>query len=185
MLVPGERADVVVQTTTGATLTSVGYERAMRAGAGPDADLLRFVTSGAAVTPRPLPAALRAIDVLAATGRLGISRLGERMAHHEWLFTINDSTFPDVPLVTASLGATPSWTITNESEMDHPFHLHGFFFQRRGMPEWKDTIDVPAGSSIDIVVDLASRPGQPATGCTTATSCEHAERGMMGTLTLQ
>jgi FtsP/CotA-like multicopper oxidase with cupredoxin domain len=156
----------------------------MGAGAGSEADLVRFVATGAAVTPRPLPAALRAVDVLAPTGRVGTSRLGERMAHHEWLFTINDYTYPNVPPVTASLGGTPSWTITNESEMDHPFHLHGFFFQRRGVPEWKDTIDVPAGSSIEIVVDLASRPGAAGDWMYHCHILEHAERGMMGTLTI-
>jgi FtsP/CotA-like multicopper oxidase with cupredoxin domain len=185
LLVPGERADVVVETTTGATLRSVGYERAMGAGAGPAADLARFVTSGTPMTPRPLPAVLRTIDVLAPMGHVTTSRLGERMAHHAWLFTINDRTFPDVPPVAGSLGTKASWTITNESEMDHPFHLHGFFFQRLGVPEWEDTVDVPALSSVDIVVDLASRPGAAGDWMYHCHILEHAERGMMGTLTLQ
>jgi FtsP/CotA-like multicopper oxidase with cupredoxin domain len=185
LLTPGERADVMVETTTGATLRSIGYERAMGAGPGGEAALVRLVTSGAAVMPRPLPMGLRSIDVLAPTGRLGTSRLGERMAHHEWLFTINDTTFPNVPPVMASLGARPSWTISNESGMDHPFHLHGFFFQRRGVPEWKDTIDVPANSSIEIVVDLALRPGAAGDWMYHCHILEHAERGMMGALTLR
>ena len=84
-----------------------------------------------------------------------------------------------------SLGTKASWTITNESEMDHPFHLHGFFFQRLGMPEWEDTVDVPALSSVDIVVDLASRPGAAGDWMYHCHILEHAERGMMGTLTLQ
>jgi len=185
LLTPGERADVIVETTTGATLTSIGYERAMGAGPGGEAALVRLVTSGAPATPRPLPAALRSIDVLAPIGLVGTSRLGERMAHHEWLFTINDATFPNVPPVMARVGARPSWTITNESDMDHPFHLHGFFFQRRGVAEWKDTIDVPANSSIEIVVDLASRPGAAGDWMYHCHILEHAERGMMGALTLQ
>jgi FtsP/CotA-like multicopper oxidase with cupredoxin domain len=185
VLAPGERADLVVETAGGATLRSLGHERARGAGAGQDAELLRFVTSGAAVSPRPLPTSLRTIEALSPTGQLGTARLGERMVHHDWLFTINDRTYPDVPPVAASLGARPAWTITNESDMDHPFHLHGFFFQRRGLPEWKDTIDVPARSSIELVVDLASRPSAAGEWMYHCHILEHAERGMMGALTVR
>jgi FtsP/CotA-like multicopper oxidase with cupredoxin domain len=58
--------------------------------------------------------------------------------------------------------------------MEHPFHLHGFFFQvvsRNGVPEaeatWEDTIQLRGQERVRI----AFRPtAAPATGCTTATS---------------
>jgi FtsP/CotA-like multicopper oxidase with cupredoxin domain len=146
---------------------------------------VRLVTAGVADTPRPLPATLRTVEAIEPTGRLGAARLGERMVHHGWLFTINDRTFPDVPPVTAAVGARPSWTITNDSDMDHPFHLHGFFFQRRGVPEWKDTLDIPARSSVELVVDLASRPGAAGDWMYHCHILQHAESGMMGALTVQ
>jgi FtsP/CotA-like multicopper oxidase with cupredoxin domain len=63
---------------------------------------------------------------------------------------------PDHQLVTmrvdthAKLGATEVWTVRNDADMDHPFHLHGFQFQvidRNGTPEpvvaWTDTLNLP------------------------------------------
>ncbi len=43
-------------------------------------------------------------------------------------FTINGATFPDVPIM-VPLGEARVLDVRNDAEMDHPFHLHGFFFQ--------------------------------------------------------
>jgi FtsP/CotA-like multicopper oxidase with cupredoxin domain len=63
--------------------------------------------------------------------------------------------------------------------MDHPFHLHGFFFQKQGAPEWKDTINIPAKSTVRLVVDFASRPGATGDWFYHCHILEHAEAGMM------
>jgi FtsP/CotA-like multicopper oxidase with cupredoxin domain len=54
------------------------------------------------------------------------------------VFMINGRSYPDVPDIVTRVGATEVWDLVNESEMEHPFHLHGFFFQvvsRNGVPE--------------------------------------------------
>ena len=75
--------------------------------------------------------------------------------------------------------------LKNESEMDHPFHLHGFFFQvleKNGVPQPlasmgnKDTIIVPALSTLKLV----SRFDEPGHWMFHCHILEHAEGGMMG-----
>lgn len=59
------------------------------------------------------------------------------------------------------------WDIVNDGACDHPFHLHGFFFQvlaRDGVPpafhSWEDTVDVPARSRVRIAWMPDDRPGE-------------------------
>lgn len=69
--------------------------------------------------------------------------------------------------------------------MQHPIHLHGQRFlalSTDGIPNnnfvWKDTLSVPAGSTVDILVD-ATNPGEWMFHCHIA---EHLEAGMMSSL---
>lgn len=56
----------------------------------------------------------------------------------------------------AMVGETDVWTITNTMLWDHPFHLHGFFFQALDpvtgdplpAPEWLDTFNVTADAGM-------------------------------------
>jgi FtsP/CotA-like multicopper oxidase with cupredoxin domain len=69
---------------------------------------------------------------------------------------------------------------------DHPFHLHGFFFQPIAasggiVPEWKDTINVPRESSLAFAVRYDDRPGMWMFHCHIL---DHADAGMMGMLHL-
>lgn len=66
--------------------------------------------------------------------------------------------------------------------MQHPIHIHGQRFlviDRNGVPEgnlaWKDTILVPAGEYVDILVDVTN-PGEWMMHCHIA---EHLTSGMM------
>jgi FtsP/CotA-like multicopper oxidase with cupredoxin domain len=77
--------------------------------------------------------------------------------------------------------------LVNEMESDHPmhhpFHVHGagrfLVLSRDGEPEpniaWKDTVLVPAGATVDILLDV-SNPGLWMAHCHIA---EHAQSGMM------
>lgn len=181
LLVPGERADVVVTAAGMAILKAAPYARASGIGAGEEMDLERLVPKDAPEVMAPaMPQGLRSIEVLAATAGARRIVFNERMAHHGWQFTINDRVFPDVPVLDAALGTRPLWTVRNDSDMDHPFHLHGFFFQKRGVPAWKDTINVPGKSTVDLVVDFAQRPGAAGDWMYHCHILEHAEGGMMG-----
>lgn len=124
LLVPGDRADVVVgpfSDKTSFDLTS--RSESAKSGAGHAERFASVVVGPAAPSRAHLPTRMRTIE----------------------------------PLAEAS--AAPTW--------DHPFHLHGFFFQilsRDGEPpafrSWEDTVDVPAGSRVRIAWMPDDRPGE-------------------------
>ena len=71
--------------------------------------------------------------------------------------------------------------------MEHPLHLHGQRFlvvRRDGVPAtnlvWKDTAIIPAGETVDLLVDMAN-PGRWMIHCHVA---EHLGTGMMGVFTV-
>lgn len=97
-------------------------------------------------------------------------------------FSINDEAWPFNTPLEGVTGTPEVWRIQNETEGAHPFHLHGMFFQvldPNGNPRndlgWKDTVDVPASTSLDLAVRLER--GEWMFHCQIL---EHAERGMMG-----
>jgi FtsP/CotA-like multicopper oxidase with cupredoxin domain len=81
------------------------------------------------------------------------------------------------------VGELQVWDILNDTKMDHPFHLHGFFFQvleRDGAgtvpPSWEDTVTVPAKSRIRFAWLPDDRPGNWMYHCHIL---EHHAAGMM------
>ena len=88
-------------------------------------------------------------------------------------------------------GAVIKLRIANERAvlhgMQHPIHLHGQRFLvlavnggRNDNLAWKDTVIVPSGATVDLLVDL-SNPGTWMLHCHIA---EHLEAGMMTTITV-
>jgi FtsP/CotA-like multicopper oxidase with cupredoxin domain len=79
-------------------------------------------------------------------------------------FLINDAVHVnDQPV---KIGELQVWEIYNESGMDHPFHLHGFFFQvleingkEPPYRAWKDTINLAPGARVKIAWLPDNRPG--------------------------
>jgi len=82
-----------------------------------------------------------------------------------------------------TVGEPQVWDIINTSSVDHPFHLHGFFFQvvdRDGiLPaylSWEDTVNVPAGGRVRVAWVADDRPGEWMYHCHIL---EHHASGMM------
>ncbi len=82
-----------------------------------------------------------------------------------------------------NVGELQVWEIANTSLMDHPFHLHGFFFQvlevNGQAPDfiaWKDTINLPPRSKTKIAWIPDNRPGMWMYHCHIL---EHHAAGMM------
>ena len=96
-------------------------------------------------------------------------------------FLVNGSThINDKPV---RVGELQIWEVANRSLMDHPFHLHGFFFQvleQNGtMAEfisWKDTINLKPKSKAKIAWMPDNRPGTWMYHCHIL---EHHAAGMM------
>ncbi|MDF1564664.1 MAG: multicopper oxidase family protein [Deltaproteobacteria bacterium] len=93
----------------------------------------------------------------------------------EW--RINGRTNPMRPIYTFEEGDTVSLRLRNESDHEHPFHLHGQFFEIAGTanPGLKDTVLVTAWSDVLITAYL-DNPGRWMAHCH---NLEHAELGMM------
>jgi FtsP/CotA-like multicopper oxidase with cupredoxin domain len=109
-------------------------------------------------------------------------RLGAKLTlhGHDWL--INGETHHhDAPI---KAGELQIWNVVNETGMDHPFHLHGFFFQVVAIDgvavtphAWEDTVNVVAKGSVTLAFRPDARPGAWMYHCHIL---EHHEAGMMG-----
>lgn len=100
-------------------------------------------------------------------------------------FSFNDKEFdPNRVDIRAKLGTVELWDLVNDSDMDHPFHLHTNSFQiytRNGrteaQPTWKDVVNVKSKETVQILVPFADFAGITVFHCHIL---EHEERGMMG-----
>jgi FtsP/CotA-like multicopper oxidase with cupredoxin domain len=107
--------------------------------------------------------------------------LGVKVSLRGMDFLINGETHHrDQPVV---VGQLQVWDVINDSNMDHPFHLHGFFFQVLdvdGTPpaflSWEDTVNVGPKSTVRIAWMPDDRPGEWMYHCHIL---EHHEKGMM------
>jgi FtsP/CotA-like multicopper oxidase with cupredoxin domain len=195
VLVPGGRADVVV-VPTGAAGSEIalrwipfdrGYGTAFNR---PEVDVLRLrLVNDAPVSPAPLPALTRVIQPIDTTGATPIAIDFTRNDIGK-TFALGINGVPagmDTPLH-GHVGEVQVWTIGNKIDWDHPFHLHGFFFQvltDDGRPqepiEWRDTVNVPVKKQVKIAVRYDARPGMWMFHCHIL---DHADAGMMGMLHL-
>lgn len=188
LVAPAERYDVVFLAPNAGTLalTSEPYERGHETGARAALDVARVEISPGAPTALPLPDTFPPIEVLAESATTFPLSLDEGVdTQGELTFTVNGKSFPNVPRLMAPLGSTQVFEIENKSMMDHPFHLHGFFFQvlsTNGSTTTeekrcnKDTVIVPRESRMK----LAARFDEPGMWMYHCHINEHAEGGMMG-----
>ena len=101
-------------------------------------------------------------------------------------FQVNGVPFWKAKPYAAKLGEKQLWIVKNDSDWDHPFHLHGFFFQvidDKGQPvrplALKDTVNVPMKTTVRLLVTFDERPGEWMFHCHIL---DHADGGLMGTV---
>jgi FtsP/CotA-like multicopper oxidase with cupredoxin domain len=99
----------------------------------------------------------------------GVDFVINRERHHQ-----------DAPV---KVGELQVWDVVNSTMMDHPFHLHGFFFQVlsvNGAPppwrSWEDVVNLPPRSTTRIAWMPDDRPGRWMYHCHIL---EHHGAGMM------
>jgi FtsP/CotA-like multicopper oxidase with cupredoxin domain len=131
-----------------------------------------------------VPARLREIAPL-VTGPVNVTRtvkLGARPSLRRGLdFVINGERHHHGEPV--NVGEMQVWDVVNTTRMDHPFHLHGFFFQVLEIdgkePAWRsleDVINVPPRATVRIAWYPDDRPGMWMYHCHIL---EHHAAGMM------
>jgi FtsP/CotA-like multicopper oxidase with cupredoxin domain len=188
LLTPGDRVELAVGPfeDEGATIAieSLPYRRTSMK--RPRRDTWGTLRVGPrAPSVAAVPDVLRTIAPLVPAGPITptrIVRLGARMTlhGHDWL--VNDEQHHhDAPV---KVGELQVWDIVNETGMDHPFHLHGFFFQVvaiDGVPlaptGWEDTVNVVGNGRVTIAFRPDDRPGRWMYHCHIL---EHHAAGMMG-----
>ena len=189
LIAPGERYEVLVDfdQAAGGWLQTLHYDRGHNIPDPGPQDLLEVAYGRAKSPAGALPASWRELvptDVPASTP-VRTFALSEMDQPDGPIFFINDRSWPNVMPVTVKQGNLEVWEIENKSEMDHPFHLHGMFFEVLSVdgrpPEHfglKDTVNVPKESKLRFVVRYEPL-GRWMYHCHIL---EHAERGMMGEL---
>jgi FtsP/CotA-like multicopper oxidase with cupredoxin domain len=194
LLTPGERADVVVRPrgAPGSTLTLRGmlYNRGYGSVEYRSVEDLLTVafTKDAAVKATPLALPARTVAVPSAANATPVSMVltlpPQEAGHSE--FRINGLPYWKAVPFRAEIGETQLWTVKNDTDWDHPFHLHGYFFMvvdEKGAPigpaVWKDTVNVPMKTTARLLVNFDERPGQWMIHCHIL---DHAEGGLMGTV---
>ncbi len=190
LMAPGERYDVVLipngKPGSVVTLWNDPYSRGHGSlAAAPELLATVRLATGASLSGRSLPSAFPEVEKLPAGAADIPVVLGEKFDDKgELVFTINGQVYPDVPPVLTANGSVRTLGVKNESDMDHPFHLHGFFFQRQndtGTLKNKDTIIVKAHESMELTARF-DEPGKWVYHCHIL---EHAEGGMLGELHVQ
>ena len=203
LLAPGNRVDLLITTRAGtSTLQALPYDRGTAMGMGSAGtggsvtELMTLVGAGppaptvAALSPRPAVRDLRGAEVSArrtltlATGMsMGMMGMGSGGS----AFTIDGRSFdPDRVDHTVASGAVEEWTITNTSQMDHPFHLHVWPMQivtvaGRAIdePTWQNVVNVPAGGSAVVRIAFETYTGRTVYHCHIL---DHEDNGMMGVI---
>jgi FtsP/CotA-like multicopper oxidase with cupredoxin domain len=186
VLAPADRLDIAVGPFSegeAVGIDSLPYDRGgmVKEEAGHYATLRVGV---AAASRAEIPSVLRRIDPL-VTDPVTPNRtipLGIRMSlRHGVDWTIEGEAHHHADPV--KVGDLQVWDIVNQTAMDHPFHLHGFFFQVlevNGNPpatiSWEDTINVPKKGRVRIAWLPDDRPGSWMYHCHIL---EHAAAGMM------
>ena len=207
LLTPGNRADLLVTTTTGESVLRALYQNRgsmpgmMGPGSGtrnpahqPDgAALATLRVAGepvAALTAVPSQLGLGDLrsDTVAASRQILLAAgMGMGMGMGMMRFTIDGREFNEARTdTTVAAGTVEEWTLTNTSPMDHPFHLHVWpmqIIEQNGQGTntaiWQDVVNVPANGRVKVRVAFKDFRGRSAYHCHIL---DHEDLGMMGAI---
>jgi FtsP/CotA-like multicopper oxidase with cupredoxin domain len=191
-LPPGGRIEVLVRGGTGGTFRF--RTLAVNTGRGGDqysgAALATLRVEGRAVPPRALPTTLLPVKDLrgSVTGRRTVV-FSEAERPGGDVFLIDGKMFdPDRIDTRVRLGAVEEWTIRNESDELHDFHIHQGGFQLvevNGRPQsldgYYDTVNVPVRGEIKIIIPFTDL-GMVGKFVYHCHMLSHEDKGMMATI---
>jgi FtsP/CotA-like multicopper oxidase with cupredoxin domain len=175
LVTPGDRVELAVGPFVEGELVEIEGLPYDRGRGEPRRERFGTLRVGAAAPSHAsIPATLRAIEPLVTNGaeptRMVSMKALMHGGHHQH----------DEPV---RVGELQVWDLVNETSQDHPFHLHGFFFQvvdENGEPpptlSWEDTVNVPRKGRIRIAWLPDDRPGKWMYHCHIL---EHHAMGMM------
>ena len=153
LLVPGARADALVEPNGSGPLAlrDLPYDR--RTIHHSTARTVLTILPRPGARPTALPEGLAEIPALQPENAAVRRRVTMAM------FFINGRPFDPRRIDThARLGDLELWRVENVGSMDHPFHLHTWYFQvtaRNGRPEpfraWRDMVNLQPGDRVELM----------------------------------
>jgi suppressor of ftsI len=108
-------------------------------------------------------------------------------------FYINGKKFAmdSAPMLRARVGSMQHWRVVNATGEVHPFHIHQVHFLAYAVngvpaetPEWLDTVNVPYGGTVDLVMDFTD----PVIRGVSVFHCHllsHEDKGMMAKIVFE
>lgn len=191
-IAPGERYDVLVTVDGDAgerlELQTLEVDRGHDDHSDPELTVLWVELVGEPITSTP-PSFSRSLAPILADPDSAPTRafvLSEDLDTRAGArFYINDQAWPLNTEVEVSLDDAEVWLVQNDGEGEHPFHVHGLFFEVldvdgvvRPSRALEDTLAIGPGQTARLAVRYTA-PGEWMFHCQIP---EHAERGMMGNL---
>ena len=189
LLPPGGRIEVLVQPHRRGeyALRTLAMDTGPGGNQYPGAELATMQVEGEALTPRTLPGALLPVDDL--RGKVTGTRTIVLSEGKEDVYYVNGKPFdPNRVDTRVRLGAVEAWTIKNESDELHDFHIHQGRFQLvevNGVPQpldgYYDTVNVPVRGEIKIIIPFTDSTdvGKFVYHCHLLS---HEDKGMMATI---
>jgi FtsP/CotA-like multicopper oxidase with cupredoxin domain len=190
VLEPGAREEVLVQAAAPGTYTlrTAGFDTGPEGNRYPGAALATVRVAGAAMAPVALPERLLPVADLRhqITGRRTIAF--SESADGDTFFVDRRTFDPNRTDTRVKLGAVEEWTIRNEADELHDFHIHQTHFQVtevNGVPQpfrgYQDIVDVPMHGAVKVIIPFTD----PVIVGKFVYHCHllaHEDRGMMATI---
>jgi FtsP/CotA-like multicopper oxidase with cupredoxin domain len=196
VLAPGQRADLLVEPPggpgNGTPLSWIPYDRGFGSVEFRNPSILLWVENMEIPTGRlpELSTIARAIEPMSLEGatRIEMELTNQTVQGGSLSLGVDGIPFGEAGPIKATVGETQIWRVSNTIQWDHPFHLHGFFFQpldENDQPiepiRLLDTINVPVDGAASFAVRFENRPGMWMFHCHIL---DHADAGMMGMVDL-
>ncbi|MFD7085188.1 multicopper oxidase family protein [Streptomyces sp. NPDC059918] len=188
----GARYDVLVQGGRAGTkeLITQPYNSGKAGNQFPQATLATVVSSGSPVEQAALPTTFAPVDDLGKEPVAARKTIVFTENKAGTLFYVNGKQFDHNRIdFRAKLNTVEEWTIRNDSDEVHSFHVHTNDFQVmsiNGKPDpnygLQDTVDVPTRGNIVIRSRFVDFPGKTVLHCHIL---NHEDAGMMATLQIE
>jgi suppressor of ftsI len=190
VLEPGAREEVLVQAAGPGTymLRTAGFDTGPAGNRYPGAVLATVRVAGAAVAPLALPERLLPLADLRHQVTARRTIVFSESADGDTFFVDRRTFDPNRTDTRVRLGAVEEWTIRNEADELHDFHIHQTHFQVtevNGVPQpflgYQDIVDVPIHGAVKVIIPFTDPVivGKFVYHCHLLS---HEDRGMMATI---
>lgn len=177
---PGQRVEVVIKPIRTGTHRIFDGEEAIASLKNTSQVNKAFAPKLMGVIPSLVATQSRTIKIIGK----GLMEMGAGQDRHEMLYSFDGNKYD--PLVInqeVQSGTTEDWTISNESLMDHPFHIHAWSFliinngDGEKIEGLHDVVSIPSGKSVTIRLKFNDFKGVTVYHCH---NLDHEDFGMMG-----